>query len=325
MRLLLLSAADVERALPMRRAVAVAKEAFRAFSAGEAVVPQRTSMPFRGGAGTLLVKPGFLPGRALGAKVAAVVPDNAELGLPATSALMVCLSPETGEPEALLEGTALTAWRTGAASGAATDLLAPRGAQVLAVLGAGAQARTQALGVAAVRDLAEVRIFSPTPERAEALAAALRGELACPVRPTASPAEALVGAGIACAATTSATPVFDDSDLPAGAHVNGVGSFRPELRELPLETIARAAVVVDSRESAALEAGELVHAVREGATRPADWVELGELVARVREVRRPAGGVTLFKSVGLAVQDLAAAAAVLEAARAEGLGRVVEL
>lgn len=325
MRLLLLSAADIERALPMRRAVEAAKEAFRAFSEGQAVVPQRTSMPFGGGAGTLLVKPGHLPGRALGAKLAAVVPGNAERGLPATSALMVCLSPETGEPEALLEGTALTAWRTGAASGAATDLLAPRAARVLAVLGAGGQARTQVLGVAAVRELEEVRIFSPTAERVEALIAALRDELACRLLRAASSTAALRGADVVCTATTAARPVLADADLPAGAHVNGIGSFRSDLRELPLETIARAAVVVDSRESAAREAGELVHAVREGATDPAAWIELGELVAATREVRVPAGGVTLFKSVGLAVQDLVAAAAVLDAARRDGLGRTIEL
>jgi ornithine cyclodeaminase len=307
MKLLLLSAADIEKALPMRRAVEVMKDAFRAFSAGEATIPQRTSMPFAEGAGTLLIKPGALAGRVLGAKLAAVVPGNAERGLPATSALMVCLSPETGEPEAILDGTGLTAWRTGAASGAATDLLADPAARVAAVFGAGGQARAQVLAIAAVREVEEVRICSPTRDRAEALLDRLRHEVGCTLRYTASPAEALAGARIVCTATTSSHPVFADADLAPGAHVNAIGSFRPDMRE------------------AALEAGELVHAVGAGMTLAEAWAELGELVAGAAALSLPGSGVTLFKSVGLAVQDLAAAGAVLETARREGLGRTVEV
>jgi ornithine cyclodeaminase len=325
MKLLLLSAADIEKALPMRRAVEVMKDAFRAFSAGEATIPQRTSMPFAEGAGTLLIKPGALAGRVLGAKLAAVVPRNAERGLPATSALMVCLSPETGEPEAILDGTGLTAWRTGAASGAATDLLADPAARVAAVFGAGGQARAQVLAIAAVREVEEVRICSPTRDRAEALLDRLRHEVGCTLRYTASPAEALAGARIVCTATTSSHPVFADADLAPGAHVNAIGSFRPDMREVPLETVARARIVVDSRTAAALEAGELVHAVGAGMTLAEAWAELGELVAGAAALSLPGSGVTLFKSVGLAVQDLAAAGAVLETARREGLGRTVEV
>lgn len=324
MRLLLLSAPEIERALPMVRAVEVMKEAFRAFSAGETVVPQRLSIPFAEGAGTLLVKPGALPGRILGTKLAAVVPGNAARGRPATSALMVCLSPETGDPEALLDGTALTAWRTGAAAGAATALLSPADASVAALLGAGGQARAQALALAAVRPLAELRVFSPTSERVDALLETLRDEPPCRLRAAPTARAALDGAQIVCAATTSATPVFDDSWITPGTHVNGIGSFRPAMREIPSASVARAAVVVDSRESAALEAGELVHAAAQGLTDPTAWVELGEVVAG-RPVAAPEGGITLFKSVGLAVQDLAAAAAVLEEARRLGLGEVVEL
>ena len=325
MKLLLLSAADIERALPMRRAVEVTKEAFRAFSAGEAEIPQRTSMPFADGAGTLLIKPGALAGRVLGAKLAAVVPGNAERGLPATSALMVCLSPQTGEPQALLDGTGLTAWRTGAASGAATDLLAEPAARVAAVFGAGGQARAQVLAIAAVREVEEVRICSPTRDRAEALLDRLRDEVGCTLRYTASAAEALAGAAIVCTATTSSQPVFADADLASGAHVNAIGSFRPDMREVPADTVARAGIVVDSRAAAALEAGELVHAVDAGASVPEAWVELGDLVAGAAPPRVPEGGVTLFKSVGLAVQDLAAAAAVLDTARREGLGQTITL
>lgn len=325
MRLLLLSAEDVERALPMRRAVEVIKEAYRAFSAGEAAVPQRVSMPFAEGAGTLLVKPGSLPGRALGAKLATVVPDNAEGALPATNALMVCLSPTTGEPEALLEGTALTAWRTGAASGAATDLLAAPAARVAAIVGAGGQARTQALAVAAVRPVEEIRFWSPTPEHVDRLIERLGEELDCALRRAPSAAAALDGAEVVCTATTSPVPVLDDADLAAGTHVNAIGSFRADMRELPLETVARAGITVDSRASAALEAGELVDAAHRGVSPPESWVEIGDLVAGAPAPEVPAGGVSLFKSVGLAVQDLAAAAAILEAARRSGLGRAIEL
>ena len=326
MKLRLLSADDLRRALPMVDAVATMKEAFAALSSGRATVPPRIHMDVAEGPGTTLVMPAYLGARGgLGAKLVSFFPGNAERGRPAVSGLVVVLDPETGEPAALADGTFLTAWRTGAASGAASDLLALPDARTAALFGCGAQARTQALAIDAVRDLDVVRVYARTPSSVERFVVEMEEQLEA--RPVAaeSPAAALAGAEIVCAATTSSTPVFDGRDLAAGAHVNGVGSFTTEMREVDATTVARARVFVDQRQAAEAEAGDLVIAAREGHTEPGRWAELGEVVAGTRPGRRAAAEITFFKSVGVAVQDVAAADRALERARELNLGSQIEL
>jgi ornithine cyclodeaminase/alanine dehydrogenase-like protein (mu-crystallin family) len=304
------TAEDIRRALPMREAIEAMRAAFIAFSEGRAHIPQRLSISIPEQEGITLVMPGYVPPDALGLKVVSVFPRNPARGLPTLSALVVMLDPETGAPAALLDGAFLTAWRTGAASGLATDLLARPDAESLALIGAGAQARTQLLAVAAVRSLRRVRVYSRTPARAQALIEEMQGQEGIPqdiaVAPT--PEAAVAEADIVCTATNSSVPVFDGQALRPGTHINAIGSFTLEMRELDEETFRRAArVVVDSRAAALAEAGEVVWAIRQGILREADLVELGEIAAGRRSGRERPEEITLFKSVGLAVQDLVAA------------------
>jgi ornithine cyclodeaminase len=304
------TAEDIRRALPMREAIEAMRAAFIAFSEGRAHIPQRLSISIPEQEGITLVMPGYVPPDALGLKVVSVFPRNPARGLPTLSALVVMLDPETGAPAALLDGAFLTAWRTGAASGLATDLLARPDAESLALIGAGAQARTQLLAVAAVRSLRRVRVYSRTPARAQALIEEMQGQEGIPqdiaVAPT--PEAAVAEADIVCTATNSSVPVFDGQALRPGTHINAIGSFTLEMRELDEETFRRAArVVVDSRAAALAEAGEVVWAIRQGILREANLVELGEIAAGRRPGRERPEEITLFKSVGLAVQDLVAA------------------
>ncbi len=308
----------------MSDAVEAMKEAFADLSAGRALVPQRAVLDL-GGGGAFLVKPAVQPAAGLGAKLLSLMPANRERGLPLIQALVVLLDAETGSPAALCEGAFLTAWRTGAASGAATDLLARPSARRAAIFGAGVQARTQALAIAAVRALDEIRIFARTASSREAFASELDRVLDARVVAADSPAAAIEGAEIICAATTSTVPVFDGAAVAEGCHVNGVGSYTPEMREVDVELVRRSRIFVDSRSSARLEAGELIEAERQKATRAADWAELGEVVEGTQPGRTGEREITFFKSVGVAVQDVAAASAALTRARRLGLGTEIEL
>jgi ornithine cyclodeaminase len=336
MKLRLLSGADIAVALPMSRCIEVMKRAFADYSKGHAKAPLRTVIPIeRDGRrlGTVLVKPAYIPGSGpgsdagsgLGAKLVSVFPGNAAIARPVTSGLVVLLSVETGEPIAVLDGTFLTAWRTGAASGAATDLLAAADGVVGAVFGAGQQGRTQIIAIDAVRDLEEVRVYARDTERVETLIDELQTQVRARLVAAESPSAAVADAQIVCAATTSAHPVFDGLHVAEGAHVNGVGSFTPEMQEIDLETVLRSRVFVDSFESASVEPGDLIEAVAAGVTNPEEWTELGTVVEGEHPGRQPGDDLTFFKSVGLAVQDIAAGAVVFERAMELELGYDVDL
>jgi ornithine cyclodeaminase/alanine dehydrogenase-like protein (mu-crystallin family) len=262
----------------------------------------------------------------MGLKIVTLYGENAARGLPRIQALVVVLDAATGTPLAVMDGASLTAIRTGAASGAATDLLARPDASVAAIFGAGPQARTQLEAVCAVRPIRRAMIFDASAERAEALAGAMATQLGIPVRAAATPAEALVGADVVCTATTAVEPVFADRDVAPGTHINAVGSYKPTVREIPGETVRRARVVVDSREAALAEAGDLLIPMAQGLIgKDHIGAELGEIVAGLKRGRESPAEVTLFKSVGVAVQDLAAANRVLAVAERLNLGTEVAL
>ncbi len=326
----LLGAADIRRAVPMRKAIEATRQAFAALSAGQAHVPPRTPLEVPPDAVALFM-PAYLAGHpaGLGVKMVSVFPANRARGLPLIHALAVLADGASGRPRGLLEGTFLTAWRTGAATGLATDLLARRDARVLALVGAGAQAEAQVLAVCEVRPIEEVRIFSRTRERAEALAGHLR-TIGVPVPPAIkvveSAAEAVRGADVVVTATTSPVPVFADEDLSPGAHVNAIGAFTPETRELETATVRRAKVVVDSRAAALAEAGDILIPIREGAIDPGHiYAEIGEVILGQKPGRTDPQEVTVFKSVGNAVQDVAVGGLALLEAERLGLGLEVEL
>ncbi|MDG1985420.1 MAG: ornithine cyclodeaminase [Planctomycetota bacterium] len=325
MNLLILSERDLREALPMRDAVAAMKEAFGALSAGDAVAPQRIHLSVEDQGAVSFLMGAYVPSMGLATKVVSVFPRNERAGRPVVTGLVEVLDPETGEPDALIDGTALTAWRTGAASGAATDLLAREDASVGALIGCGAQGRTQLLAIDAVRDLTEVRVAARSLDSAERFCRGMQDQVQPRLIPVASAAEAVRGADVICAATTSRTPVLDGADLKEGAHLNGVGSFTLDMLELDPRSIERSTIFVDDVEAALGEAGELVAAERDGLTARDRWTPLGAVARGAATGRSREDEITLFKSVGHAVQDVAAASRALARARELGLGLSVDL
>lgn len=320
-----LSASDVRASLPMPAAIDAMRAAFGELSAGRADLPRRMAVPIPNGDAVLLVMPGRcdVP-LGLGGKFVSVFPQNRERALPLVHAAVLLLHPATGEPYALLEGRALTAIRTGAASGLATELLARSDAKRVAIIGAGVQARTQLEAIACVRDLEEVFVYSRTRTHAERFAEEMAGRGSIPDRVSAreSAREACRRADIVCLATTSSTPVVRADEVAAGSHINAVGSYAAGMVELDPTVVARARVFVDQRAAAIAEAGEIIAALDRGLIQATDLVELGEVVNQVAVGRRVTEEITVFKSVGVATQDLCAAGrAVLEAERT-GLGVV---
>lgn len=328
--MLVLSAADVRRALPMSAAIEGMKRAFAALSDGRAQVPPRGHLPIEPHDGVVLVMPASVEeehGQSLAVKVISLFDHNTRRGLPRIHAAVLALEANTGRPIALLEGAALTAIRTGAASGAATELLARSDSRTVAIFGAGVQARTQLEAICTVRLIETVWVYDPIASAVEALIAEAAGQGPIPtdVRAAADPRQAVGEADIICTATSSAEPVFSDADLKPGAHINAVGSYQPDVREIPAESVVRGLLVVDSREAALAETGDLIQPIRQGLIGPEHvYAELGELVLDRKRGRGSADQITLFKAVGLAVQDAVAARLALENAEQSGLGQRVD-
>jgi len=326
----ILSRADVQKSLSMKDAIAIVRGAFAQLSFGQATVPLRVPVPIAKHDGVTLFMPAHLhTSDALAVKIVSVHNQNPSKGLPLIHALVVVIDAATGKPLAAMEGGYLTALRTGAGSGVATDLLARRDARVAAIFGAGVQGRTQLLGVAAVRNLERVYVFDAVAKQVEQFISEMRGKPGIPndVRVASSPAEAVREADIICAATTSTQPVFNGADLKPGAHVNAIGAYTPQMREIDATTLKRASkIVIDHRASALAEAGDLIIAMKNGAIAPADiYGEIGEIAAGQKPGRARADEITFYKSVGNAVQDASVARAIYDAALREGLGVEVEL
>ncbi len=326
---LILSRTDVGRCLTMSDAIGVMRSAFAALYQGQAEMPQRMSVNLSE-QGVALIMPSLLQTRgqrAFSLKVITVMPHNPSHELPLSYATVLLLDATTGKTLAILDGTWLTAMRTGAASGLATHILALPDANILALFGAGAQAPTQVLAIHAVRPLREVRVVNRSEEHYRTLFATLQALLgdACPlIRRAHSAREALAGATLVACATTATVPLFHWRDIAAGTHINAVGAFTPAMCEVDAETVAHARIVVDQRAAALEEAGDLLQAMASGRG-PETWTELGELVAGAKPGRQNEAEVTFFKSVGVGVQDVAVALHVYNRARELNVGIAVEL
>ena len=327
MTLRILSGVDVRQALPMHQAIEAIKGAFAQLSAGQADVPLRTTLEVPCHNGVTLFMPGYLAADdQMAIKIVSVFNDNPDKGLPLIHALVVVVDATTGKPAAVMDGRYLTALRTGAASGAATDLLAPQDARTAVIFGAGVQGRTQLEAVCAVRPIEEAWVYDIASEQAEAYADEMSERLSLPVRIAETPSEAVRQADVICTATTSSTPVFDDADVQPGTHINAVGAYTPQMQEIPAETVLRAKVVIDHHQASLAEAGDLLIPLEQGLMTEAHiHAELGEIVAGDKPGRESSKEVTLFKSVGVAVQDVAAASAVLEEAERLDLGTEIAL
>ena len=326
---LALARSDLRRLVPMRDAVELMKAAFSELSAGRTASPLRTVIPVAEGSDALFM-PAHVPAMdALGLKVVSVFQGNRVRGLPVINALVCLLDPNTGAPLAIMDGTFLTALRTGAVSGAATDLLARPDSRVLTAIGAGAQGATQIAAVCAVRPIERVIILDISTEVLERFRAAMERdwpELVDRLELATDAATAVRAADVICTATTSRTPVFESADVRPGTHVNAVGAYTPEMQELPAALVQRATVVVDAIDAALAEAGDLIIPLRDGLVgrdhfrRELGMIATGDLPARIADDE-----ITLFKSVGNAVQDVVVARRAFDRATEEGTGTSIDL
>jgi ornithine cyclodeaminase/alanine dehydrogenase-like protein (mu-crystallin family) len=325
-RVLVLGETDVARLLPMDACVEAMAEALAALARGDMEQPLRFVVRPAEAAGLMGLMPAYRarPEPAYGLKAVCVFPGNPARGLDAHQGAVLLFDGETGELRAALNASAITAIRTAAVSAVATRLLAREDAGELAIIGAGVQARSHLEAMAVVRPFARARVWSRTPAHAEALAA--EGGAQFPVEAAASAEDAVRGADVVCTTTSAPEPVLRRAWLADGAHVNAVGSSIPTTRELDTETMAAAALFVDRRESTVNEAGDFLFPQREGAIGPEHIrAELGELLTGAAEGRTSPDELTVFKSLGLAVEDLAAAEHLYRRARETGVGTEVDL
>ncbi|MGW0810967.1 ornithine cyclodeaminase family protein [Nonomuraea sp. NPDC002799] len=317
--MLFLDGQAVRKALPIDEAIGLMAGVMRAYSAGEVTQPLRAVLRPESDDGVFAAMPSHVPGFGYAIKAISLRPGNPARGLPAHVGVVIVFDPETGYPMALLDAAELTAVRTAAVSAAATDALARPEAGDLALIGAGVQARSHLEALAAVRPLRRVRVYSPS------TAADLRSWagtwLGVPVEVMPSAAAALEGADLVCTVTSASEPVVVGRDLAPGAHVNAVGASVPGARELDSAAVARCAVFVDSRQSAFAESTDLRAPMDEGLIGP-DHVraELGEVLLGRHPGRGDDREITLYKSLGMAAQDVVAGFAAAKAARESGLG-----
>lgn len=298
-----IGARELEDILPVSPAIEVLE---RAFTAERSKTPLRTHLDVPGGELLLMPASGE---EGLGVKLVTLAPENPGRGMPFLHSIYVLFSPQSLEPKLTVDGAALTALRTSAVSALATKHLARPDSSRLALFGAGVQANAHLDAMTVVRSIQSVRVVSRSPEAAERLAERAR---ALHLDADVVGSETVSDADIVCTCTTSDTPVFDGKLLPDGVHVNAVGAYRPDTRELDDETIGRAKIVVETREAAMAEAGDIIIPIERNVITDSDIVADLSEVARGAAVRTSADDVTVFKSVGVAFEDLAVAAAVLE-------------
>ncbi|HEX7527195.1 MAG TPA: ornithine cyclodeaminase family protein [Gaiellaceae bacterium] len=307
---------DVRRLLPMGECIDVMAGALASLARGEVHNPLRFVVRPPDEASLMGLMPAHRGGdsKLWGLKTVAIFPSNSARGLDSHQGFVALFDGETGETRALLNAGAITAVRTAAVSGVATRLLVRDGAQTLAILGAGIQARSHLEAMRAVRDFDRIVVFSRTPGKLEGIEDAASAE------------EAVRDADVICTTTNAAEPIIDRAWLKPGVHINAVGSSIPTTRELDTATMRDAALFVDRRESTINEAGDFLFAQRDGAIGPEHIrAEIGELLIGAGEGRRSDEELTVFKSLGLAVEDLAAAEHVLRRAEVENVGQVVSL
>ena len=327
MKILILSYTEVSELLPIKECIPLMREALIALAAGKVHLPLRSIIRPPEAKGLLGLMPSYVSGdhAAYGLKAVCVFPGNPALGKDAHQGAVLLFSAETGELLAMMNASAITAIRTAAATGVATDLLARADASQLAILGSGVQARTHLIAMAEVRAIKHCRIASRHIEHAQRFANEMRQDVSFAIEPVATVAEALDGADLIVTATNSAEPIVQREWISDGAHLNLVGACFATAREVDSETMAAARLFVDRRDSALNEAGDYILAARDGLIGP-DHIraELGELLTREKPGRTAAQEITIFKSLGISVEDLFAAEYLFGKARRLGAGTWVE-
>jgi ornithine cyclodeaminase/alanine dehydrogenase-like protein (mu-crystallin family) len=311
----------------MAECIELMSDALASLARGEIFQPLRTIVRPPDARGLLGLMPAYRYGEhgAFGMKAICVFPGNPSLGKDAHQGMVMLFSQETGEPLALMNASQITATRTAAVSAVATRLLARPDAVELGVIGAGVQARTHLVALACVRKLERARVACRNPEHAVRLVREVQDRLAFPIEPVGSNEDAVRGADMVVTATSAQEPVLKREWIADGAHINAIGTHSPQSREIDTETMAAARIFVDRRESALNEAGDYLLAAAEGAVTPESIVaEIGELVIESKKGRASPTEITLFKSLGLAIEDVVCAEYLYRKAQAENAGTWVE-
>ncbi|MFA7420704.1 MAG: ornithine cyclodeaminase family protein [Melioribacteraceae bacterium] len=325
-KLLFISGKDVIKSFSMIDAIEQMKAAFASLSSKETVVPQRTHLNTIDESGTTLLMPSYNPNlEKIAVKILNTFRDNSLKNISPSHAIVTLYNGTTGEPLAIIDGETLTQIRTGAASGLATELLARENSTTVAIFGPGHQGRTQLEAVCSIRNITTAFVFGKHLHESEKFAVEMSDKLNINFEVCVD-LGSLKNADIICTATPSTSPLFSDNQIKDGVHINAVGSYKPQMIEVPHETIARAKVIVDSRESCLHEAGDIIQAIEKKNFSPYKiWGELGEVVLKKIPARESESEITFFKSVGNAVQDLFSAVKIYENCKKLGIGVEVEL
>lgn len=321
----ILSQVDIQACISMPVTIGLMHQAFCALSTRNADVPIRAHLHLTAHQGEMLCMPVYLPEIAKsGLKLVGVQPSNPARGLPMIQAAVLLMNAETGQLQALMDGTFITALRTGAGIGLATDLLARPDAKIAALFGTGAQAFHQLEAICAVRKFERIWIYNRTPANAQAFIARHQDTFDAELLWTDDLTQ-LKEVDVICTATTSLTPLFDRSVLKAGVHINGVGSYRPDMAEIAPDIVTAAQVVVDQTKACLHEAGDIIQAIEAGIfTATQLYGELGEIAAGLKAGRTDPDTITFFKSVGNAAQDLIVAHYIYEQASTRNLGTLCD-
>lgn len=323
---LMLSRSDLEKVLNMKDVMEYVETAFLELQSGTAILPMRATITLAEKHGWMGVMPAYL-GRmgSLSTKIVTVFEKNLEKNVPTIMATIILNDSETGSPLAIMDGTLITAMRTGAVCGVATKYLARKDSKIVGIFGAGVQARTQLMAMCVARDIKRAFVHDIVKERAESFASEMSEVLRIPVE-VCEPRELVIQSDIIVTATTSKIPVFNGNWVKPGAHLNLIGSFKPDVREVDEIVIKKAKIVVDQKSAALEEAGDIIIPLKAGIISEKDiYAELGELAAGLKPGRTSDSEITLFKSVGLGIQDCAAAWLAYTRAKEKGVGIEVEL
>ena len=321
-----ISAEKAAKALSMKEAIELMKSAFSELSSGELSIPQRVNIDISQNNGAVLFMPAYSPkNNSLGIKIASIFNDNPLKGLPTIHALIIMFDAESGKPLAIMDGEHLTALRTGAASGLATDLLARKNAKTVAIFGTGIQGRTQLEAVSKVRELDRCFLFDKNRKNAEKFERDMSAKLDIEFLHPKS-AKDLANADIVCTSTNSYVPVFEDIHIKRGTHINAIGAYTPEMSEIPPETLGRSKIIVDQRSACFAEAGDILKSIDAGTITSDDlYAELGEIIDKKKTGRIADSEITLFKSVGNAIQDLVCANKILQNVIEKNIGTEVDM
>jgi ornithine cyclodeaminase/alanine dehydrogenase len=325
---LFLSRKDVETVLSMEDAIDAVEKAFGELNAGTVAMPLRSVIKLEKNKGSVLFMPAHIESMgAIGIKVVSIYPDNpTKYQLPTIQGVVLLTDANNGGVIAIMDGAFLTAIRTGAVSGVATKYLARSDSEEVGIIGTGVQGKTQLIAVTKTRAIKRVKAFDIARDRSERFSKELSSQLGINVVPVDSAEQAVRGSDIVITASTSKTPILNGEWLEKGTHVNAIGSHTPDSRELDFTAIKRSKVVVDSREAALKEAGDLIKPISEGLiTAEHILADLGEVVTRKKSIRTSDDDITVFKSQGLAIQDISTASKTYELALRKGIGTQLTL